>query len=109
MVCRDDIALEIERFASAFEKALAKNPNLPPENFFPDRAHGDYENVAVELLRIDLEMRWQQGRPFSLENSLERYPGILKDAKRLSLLAFEDYRQRCESFVDVDREEYALH
>jgi serine/threonine protein kinase/tetratricopeptide (TPR) repeat protein len=108
MIHRDDIALEIERFASAFEKARAESPDLSPERYFPDRLHGDYESIAVELLRIDLEWRWQQGQPLSLENYCERYPDILSDARRLTLLAFEDYRQRCEAFIDVDREKYAL-
>lgn len=101
-----DIAAEVESFAYAFERALSGSAAFLVEDYFPPRDHPAFADIALELLRIDLEQRWRRGRRLSLDDYRQRFPEILGDSERLTLLAFEEYRQRCDAGEAVAPHEY---
>lgn len=98
---------EIERFIDAFENALANEPPARVEEFTPPRNHELYNEIVVELMRIDMEQAWRRGESRSLQDYLGRFGDVLANSDCLAALAFEHYRLQCESGFAVTREDYA--
>lgn len=98
---------ELERFIDAFENALAGAPLALVEEFMPPRNHELYNEIVVELLRIDMEHAWRRGDSRSLQNYLDRFGDVLANSDCLAELAFEHYRLQCESGFPARKDEYA--
>ena len=47
-----------------------------------------------ELVRVDLEYSWTNGRPRSLEDYRNQFPQLFQNPEDLRALAFEEYRLR---------------
>jgi eukaryotic-like serine/threonine-protein kinase len=104
--CDLDIATEIERFASAYEHARRAGP-ARVDDFLPPPDHSAYADIGVELLRIDLELAWQDQRPAPLDVYRRRFARVLDTPKRLEQLAFEDFRLRFQAGEPVVAADYA--
>ncbi len=59
-------------------------------------AHGlsDDEEAIVELIRIDIELRYERGLSIELGDYLDRFTILRDRPQRVAEIAFEDYRSR---------------
>jgi serine/threonine protein kinase/Tfp pilus assembly protein PilF len=85
---------EIDPFIEAYEKSQARHGQAELAAFLPDPVHPHYLAVLRELVRVDLELRWRQGRPRRTEDYLAELPALGADPVGLAAVAFEEYRQR---------------
>ncbi|MFK8110898.1 MAG: tetratricopeptide repeat protein [Rubripirellula sp.] len=58
-------------------------------------------NALTELIRIDIELRYEHGHPVCLSDYLEVHHEVNSDPQAVSLIAFEDYRARSHAGLDV--------
>ncbi len=86
---------ELDEFVAAYEVAKAGDPAAEWADFLPPRDHPLYPAVLRELVRIDLEAGWDQGRPCRLEDYQRRFPELAEDPEGFGEIAFEEYRLRC--------------
>tara|TARA_R110002049_G_scaffold285698_1_gene466764 strand:- start:181075 stop:184158 length:3084 start_codon:yes stop_codon:yes gene_type:complete len=66
---------------------------------------GDDPDALVELVRIDIELRYEHELPVNLEAYLRDFSGLQGREQHIGRMAFEDYRsrQRHSHSIDVDR------
>jgi serine/threonine protein kinase/tetratricopeptide (TPR) repeat protein len=50
--------------------------------------------VLRELVRVDIEFAWRQGRPRLTEDYLAQLPALREDPAGIAAVAYEEYRQR---------------
>ena len=103
----DQDAYDLEHFVDAFEEEISEVAGARLEDFLPPTSHPEYEQIVVELLRVDLEHRWQSDQPRSLEDYRERFPAIFQQPSLAEPIAFEEYRLRCQSGGRPSVAEYA--
>src|SRR5262245_33069085 len=99
--------LEIDRYVAAFEVACANDETADRRRFAPEAGHELYLPVLRELVRIDLELGWAQGRPKPLAAYRESFPELFRDPDSVQAIAFEEYRLRrqageCPSPAEYD-------
>jgi serine/threonine protein kinase/Flp pilus assembly protein TadD len=104
-----NLSTDLEGRIAAFERAFARNSQTDPADFLPDWDHPQYRDVLVELLRVDIELRWARRIALPLENYLARFPLLQSDPSLLGQIAFEEFRQRRQSGEKVEPEEYRRH
>ena len=97
----------VEERVELFEAAWQQQGHARIESFLPARSDPDYHEVALELMRVDLEHSWQQGSPRPLEDYRHRFADVLDLPGRLDELAFEEYRCRRHAGQSVQPEEYS--
>ena len=85
----------LDEFIAAYEVAKARDAAADWADFLPPRDHPLYSAVLRELVRIDLEAGWDEGRPRRLEDYQRRYPELTEDPQGFGEIAFEEYRLRC--------------
>jgi serine/threonine protein kinase/Flp pilus assembly protein TadD len=107
--CPPNLSTELEGRIAAFERAFARNSQVDPADFLPYLHHPQYAEVLVELLRVDIELRWSRRIPQPLESYLARFPLLQSDPYLLGQLAFEEYRQRVQTGEEVSPVEYRRH
>ena len=100
------IRLELESLVEAYETAQARTGHARIDEFLPGKDHPCYREIVVELLRVDLEYSWRRGRRQGLEEYRAAFPDVLSDPENLKVVAYEDYRQRCQAGMPVDPREY---
>ncbi|MFN0053510.1 MAG: serine/threonine-protein kinase [Planctomycetales bacterium] len=93
------LAGQVERFATAWEDG-----GDPPEiaRFLPTEPAALRRMTLVELIKVDLEFRWQGGRaPLPLEQYLAQFPELADDLP--ADLIYEEFhiRQQAGDAVDV--------
>ena len=81
------------RWVAEFERALRARPDVDLRAFLPATNARAFVPTLVELVRIDIERRWERGTPKRVEEYLEEYPELL-GTDSLAALAFEEYRGR---------------
>jgi serine/threonine protein kinase/Tfp pilus assembly protein PilF len=84
----------LDDFVAAFEASRAQGARDDLADFLPERDHPLYLEALRELVRVDLELAWEQGRPRSLEEYRRRFPELFADRVSLGAIAFEEYRLR---------------
>ena len=89
-----------------FESAKIANPQTDVGQFLPDNGDEDFEQIGIELLRVDLQYSWQFGMRMSVCDYRERFPTLLNNKSNLAQLAFEEYRMRRLAGEQVDPGEY---
>ena len=57
----------LNEIVEAFETVWNRDDDADVEDFFPDADHPDFEDVALELLCVDLERRWYGGDAKTVE------------------------------------------
>ena len=80
---------ELEDFVTAFESAQHRGEQAHVADFLPEPGHPLYRAVRAELIRTDLEHGWQNGRPKSLQDYLEKFPDLAQDSEFWPEVAFE--------------------
>src|SRR5262249_53990816 len=65
-----------------------------------------YLAILCELIRVDLEYSWQDGRPNRLDHYRERFPELFGDSRWVQEIAFEEYRLRRQAGEDPSPLEY---
>jgi eukaryotic-like serine/threonine-protein kinase len=90
----DPRQLEVDRYLAAYEAAAQRDDQADLAAYLPGRDQPLYGTVLRELVRIDLELGWQRGRPRGLEDYERRFPELTRDPENLQAVAFEEYRLR---------------
>lgn len=92
----------MEQFVSDWETKEA-----PPDlNQYLQNREQPNRFLLIELIKIDLEFRWQQFNfPKRVQEYLEEFPTILEEAVPVDLL-YEEYHLRCQNGFDADPAEY---
>lgn len=58
-------------------------------------------DAVTELIRIDIELRYQARHAVDLEDYFSRFPSLRQQSKHVAEIAFEDFRGRSDSGLDV--------
>lgn len=96
---------DLDAIVEAYESARTRGPaNL--SEFLPDTGHELYATVLRELVRLDLEYGWKQGRPRRLEEYQRDFPVLFQERAAVQELAFEEYRLRCQGGESPSQFEY---
>lgn len=98
--------LALDRYVADFETARKADPSIDLVGFLPD--HGDplYLPVLRELVRVDLELAMESGRPRRLELYRNDFPELFRDRETLRAVAFEEFRLRQQAGESVQPDEY---
>ena len=91
----------VDQFVKEFEAARAYCESAAIEQFLPPTDHPLYPAAVRELVRVDLELGWDRGRPRSVDDYRRTFPTVFRDPAALAAVAFEEYRQRREHGEDV--------
>ncbi len=101
------MATELDSIVEAYEQARSAGQAVELRRYLPPRNSESYRDVALELMRVDLEYGWRSGAPRRLDDYLAEHTDVLRDPEALKALAFEEFRQRVAAGQFVAREEYA--
>ncbi len=93
-------------YVDAFESALRQSDEVHPRDFFPSGESPIFEEVVTEILRIKLEFDWSVGKQNSLDDIIGQHPELASQRQIMSLVAYEDFRQRRIHKVDINPELY---
>jgi hypothetical protein len=97
---------DLDSILEAFERENEVSGGADVVAFLPDSSDPAYGQVAVELIRVDLERSWARGSKKRLEAYREITPLLFTDPRRLAAIAFEEYRLRRQSGEVVSAAEY---
>jgi eukaryotic-like serine/threonine-protein kinase len=100
-------AKELDDFIQSYESAWADGEPADLKTFLPDSDNPLYIPVLREVVRIDLEYKWDRGRPQPLEEYRSSYPELFLDREALGAITFEEYRLRLQGGEDPKPDEYA--
>ena len=89
--------VELDDYVLAFEVAWSRGEPVDLKEFLPEPGHSLYGSVLRELVRVDLEYRWDQGRRRPLEEYRDSFPELFRDPESLHAITFEEYRLRREA------------
>ena len=103
----EQVWLEVDEFIEAFE--LAWTADAVPEitEFLPEADHPQFRETLLELVRVDLELRWKHGCVKSLEDYRREFPELFDDPVSLRQIGFEEFRVRRQAGEAVAAKEYA--
>src|SRR5262249_30838454 len=98
----------LDEIIEAFETARADYPDSPVnlEDFLPAEADPFHLPVLRELVRVDLELGWDRGRPPPLDDYLRRFPALSGDPAGLREITYEEFRLRRLAGHDPSPDEY---
>ncbi len=97
---------DLDHYVEAFESAMAgEGGAVRIEEYLPP--HGDplRDEVLCELVRVDLEYAFDQGRAVTVEEYQQRFPTLFADPGRAKLIAFEESRLRKQVGTPSDSRE----
>jgi hypothetical protein len=83
---------ELDEFVRAFEEAHARGDGSDLGEFLPPPEHPHRAEVLPELVRVDLEFRWEDGCQKALTEYLREFPELERDEQGLRAIAFEQRR-----------------
>ena len=95
----------VEAFVNAYESVRARE-EVPIRQFLPPRDDPRFVPALAELIRVEMEYAWADGRPRRLADYREEYPELFTDPLALAAVAFEEYRLRRHAAEPVSRDEY---
>ncbi|MEZ6063492.1 MAG: protein kinase [Planctomycetaceae bacterium] len=101
------VVSDIETTVEAFEDALHEGDRPRLEDFLPARDDPAYPAVLEELIRVDLEFRFANQEPASLDDYRDAFPEAFASPQQIAPIAFEEYRLRLHSANPAAPEEYA--
>lgn len=99
--------LNLDPFVEAYEQARQRTGRAHVSDHLPAGNHPDYPRVLAELVRVDIECRWTDGKPRPLGQYFTDFPDLRHDLSLLQEVAFEDYRQRLDHGEQPSAAEYA--
>jgi serine/threonine protein kinase/tetratricopeptide (TPR) repeat protein len=100
------LSAELAHRVEAFEVLLEIHPEADLAPHLPATTHPLYHAVLGELIRIDLERAWVNGRQKRLADYASRFPAVLSNPALLAAVAFEEYRQRLRAGERATPDEY---
>ncbi len=86
-----------ESAIEAFEQRRARDRRVRLADFLPETSSPSYAELLKELIRVDMEFSWSEGRPTPLPEYLKQYPQLQQDKKSLADIAYEEFRQRLQA------------
>ncbi|MBX7166424.1 MAG: protein kinase [Pirellulales bacterium] len=97
----------LDELVEAFELAFC--PGHPPDiaAFLPEASHPEFRAVLLELVRVDLELRWPSPLRRTLTDYRELFPALAQEHDAWTCVAFEEYRARRLAGEEVAAAEYA--
>ena len=96
----------IDEIVEAYEAAGARGDRADLARFLPPPDHPEYLAILCELVRVDLEYSWQDGRPNRLDHYRGRFPELFQDRRWVQEIAFEEFRLRRQAGEDPSALEY---
>jgi serine/threonine protein kinase/Flp pilus assembly protein TadD len=96
----------LDEVIASFERDRRRNPDLSPTFWLPPTGDSRRLRFLRELIRVDLELGWEQGSARSLASYREEFPELSDDPEAWREIAFEEYRLRVDGGDDPDPEEY---
>jgi serine/threonine protein kinase/tetratricopeptide (TPR) repeat protein len=107
----EDYVEEFERAHQARRGGCSSSPTPPGvvdlRAFLPPPDDPLHRSVLRELIRIELELGWESGRPRSLDDYRQDFPNLFDDPASVEAIAFEEYRLRRQAGQKASRLEYA--
>src|SRR5262249_48306228 len=86
-----------------FETAWGRSDDVDLAGFLPPRDSPLYLQVLCELIRVDLELRWQNGLPRSLDDYERAFPEAFENSEIRGEIVFEDRRLRLQAEISSSR------
>ena len=96
----------IDEIVEAYETARARRRTGGPRGIPAAPDHPQYLAILCELVRVDLEYSWQDGRPNRLDHYRGRFPELFEDRQWVQEIAFEEFRLRRQAGEDPSPLEY---
>ena len=96
----------IDAFVEAYEAAQERDGSARIADYLPEANHPLFLKVLCELVRVDLEYRWEGGLPRRLEDYQEDFPALFRDPALVRQVAFEEWRLRRQAGETPAEEEY---
>lgn len=96
----------VDQYVAAFEAARAGRGQADPSAFLPPRESPQYLAVLAELVRVDLELGWQEGANPPLDSYRASFPELFDDPDLLREAAYEEYRLRIQAGQQPSPAEY---
>jgi serine/threonine protein kinase/Tfp pilus assembly protein PilF len=96
----------LEEYIEAFESARSRDDDVELSDYLPERQDPAYKGALTELIRVDMEFGWREGKPRRLEDYRALYPEAFADEEALRAVAFEEYRQRRQAGESPSPAEY---
>ena len=97
---------DLERYVEDFELAWQRHGHADVARFLPPTDHPQFEEIAVELIRCDMELSWQDDDLRRIDDYRKKFPNILGKNRNLDPVAFEEYRLRTQAGDSVTPDEY---
>ncbi len=102
------IQSQLEQVVEKFERAQRQSQTPPLAPFVADLPATEKANVVVELVRSDIEYRWENGLSTrDIDSYRQEFSQVFSQAERLREIAFEDCRQRLRHGQPIDSNQYA--
>lgn len=96
----------LDDFVENYEAAQERDGWADVACFLPEPGHPLYLEVLRELVRVDLEYSWRQGRPKRLEEYQTQFPELFRHPPSLQEITFEEYRLRQQAGENPALAEY---
>lgn len=84
--------LELENRISAFESAFLRDPTVDLNDFVPDDGHPQKIEILVELIRVEMEFRWDRGDEVRASSYFARFPVLQKNSAIADVILGEESR-----------------
>lgn len=91
---RNSSEFDLDAVIDRFEASWKNNADTNLESFLPIQEDPNYRRVLCELIRVDLELRWNRGEQPIVEEYLRTYATDVLEPQDVEELAFEEYRMR---------------
>ena len=99
-------SIDLDSFVSVFEEQAISQQRPLSDEFLPPPSHPHCLEISTELVRIDLELARERGKPRELEEYRELVPAVFTSPTHLTQIAFEEYRLRCADGEQLSAESY---
>ena len=102
----EEAQAELNDLVQSYEARCAEDGNVDLRGCLPHIGHPLYREARCELIRIDLECSWREGRPRRLPDYFEMFPDLGADRASIEQIAFEEYRLRVLAGENPSAAEY---
>src|SRR5918995_365099 len=90
-------AADLDAVLEAYESAAAAGEEVDLAQYLPAVTHPRCRQIAIELIRVDMERSHALGTPKGIEDYRAIAPQLFSDPTQLGEIAFEDYRLRVQA------------
>ena len=97
---------DLESIVADFERAYASAPARVDIRDFVSKDDENYLEIATELIRVEIELRWETEHRKTLEDYRSHFPDVLQDKQSFDQIAFDEYRLRVDSGEEVTPSDY---